>query len=367
MASRFQIIGLVEVHGNGSAFHQAIRNFVGNTHFYYHSPCMEGGTIRGERGGAAFLVSKEVLRSYTGGALPSLREFVEIIEDGRVIKLGLKSQTQKTLEVILVHNYKLSCQTMKRTEQIMKDNVRNGTPTFLVGDFNLYALGERKIKIPDPQAPHLLEANGEFVEVGKDDEANLRPFENRWNRIFENLIEIVSPMPTRFSQSDLTLTRIDRGFTNIPRSAMPEMKHIPGVDKDPIYWHANGISDHAPTFYIIQCRRSLPTEEQPLKAEWTKHPAYKEHFDLLHNKAELDEFPIAKQSELFKEMMRDACKFVRDKLFDEDPNSLNNTLIRLGSISRCVYSGDCKLTKTLLGFLTWPKTILGLVKMDSLN
>jgi hypothetical protein len=119
LAQRFQIIGLLEVHGTGSAFNQAIRRMIGKTHVYFHSPCMEGGTIRGERGGAAFLVSKEVLSSYTGGALPPLREFVEIIEDGRVIKLGLKSPLQKPLEVILVHNYKLSCQTMKKIEMIM--------------------------------------------------------------------------------------------------------------------------------------------------------------------------------------------------------------------------------------------------------
>ncbi len=86
-----------------------------------------------------------------------------------------------------------------------------------------------------------------------------------------------------------------------------------------------------------------------MKVEWTKHPAFKEHFDLLHNEAELDELLIAEQNVLIKELMRDAGKYVRDKLFDEDPNSLNNTLIRLGSISRCVWAGDCKLAKTLLG------------------
>ena len=80
MAQRFQIIGLLEVHGTGSAFNQAIRRMVGKTHVYFHSPCMEGGTIRGERGGAAFLVSKEVLSSYTGGALPPLGNLLRLLK-----------------------------------------------------------------------------------------------------------------------------------------------------------------------------------------------------------------------------------------------------------------------------------------------
>ena len=107
----------------------------------------------------------------------------------------------------------------------------------MCGDFNLDPPGERRISVANP---------GPMPAVGEERDRHAKPFQARWEAIFEGLTEIKCPMPNHFHKPDLTASRLNRIFINIPRSAINLFKHNAGIIKDPVTWHSKGLSDHSP-------------------------------------------------------------------------------------------------------------------------
>ena len=340
LANRFQFLALLETHGTTFGFDQALKD-LRRSHFWFHSSFVDcGGICRSDAGGMAMVIPKDLVHAYDPVAT-SIKEFVQEIVGGRILRIKLAGCGRKPINWFVVHNFGLEKKHIDLLESSIKRCVDRNELVVLNGDFNLYAKGEQKISVADPVA-------GGLHAFGDDQAHAIRPFQRRWQRIFDLLTEVTSTVPTRYNSSDFTLTRIDRTFSSAPRSSLPEMRHEVGAVGDPIDWHARGISDHTPNFWKVSNKPRGNQKSQRLKKEWCSHPLFKVRLEALVAEAELDKFPLHERNELFKEFMRDAALAVRDKLFLDSPNSINNSLIRLGSIARAVWQADPNLATRLL-------------------
>ena len=340
---RYQFLAVLETHGTSKLINQNFRPLVGRTHKVFHSAVEDsGGSKKTDSGGIALFVPLNVLDAFHVATTP-LKELVQVLVPGRALRLGLDGGGGRPLSAFFVHNFGISLQQMIAIQDSIKQDIADERCVVLVGDFNLYASGERRIMVPKPEC-------GALYSSSDAGEHSIRPFQARWQRIFDSLVELKSPLPTRFASHDSSLVRIDRGFTNCARSGIPLMCHNIGVIKDPLFWHVQGMSDHAPWFWEVTPRRVKQEGNLTLKKEWLAHPSFKVRFDEIVQEAELGQCPLAERNILIKGYIRTCALHARDVLFVDEPNSINNILLRLGSISRAVWLGDKRLAEILLSY-----------------
>ena len=173
----------------------------------------------------------------------------------------------------------------------------------LIGDFNLEAAGSHRIKVDRPEARPLGEP------------PHFRPNQIRWQRVFDQLTEIHTPMPTHFYFQQSFLNKIDRIFTSVPRSALVLFVSTAGVIKDPTFWFGRSLSDHAPIFWSLSAPSSCAGVSNRIRPEWAEHPRYKERLQALCNAANISNVPLANRRALIVDFMRDAATSARDFLF----------------------------------------------------
>jgi len=211
----------------------------------------------------------------------------------------------------------------------------------LIGDFNLELASDRRVKIDVPMHSWDEEASRPPAI------SHSRPFQTRWGRIFDRFMEIKSTQHTHLISESFTVNRIDRAFIFAPRSAMPHTHCDSGVVRDPVYWYSKRLSDHCPLFLKLKPRLALPPEQLRLKPAWCKHPAYVNRLEALCVAGKVDEMPVNLRSPVIKGFMRDAALKARDVLLATSPESGDNQLLRLNSISRAIWNSDSALAEIL--------------------
>ena len=272
-------------------------------------------------------------------------ELCEVLVPGRAARVELKDGN-KSFACIFVHNFGLSSQDVNRIcNSIKKDRLRaHNDPTMfgglLLGDFNIPPEDEPPVILSKPVSPH---PQGGYQPLS----SSARPFQRRWNQIFESLVEVKTSVPTHFHMHDLTVNRIDRAFWILPRSCMIHLSFSAGVTGDPVAWSTRGMSDHSPIFVSSSPIQRKRSGNLPLKKEWCRHPLFESRLSNILEDACLGDMEIEERRELILEAMRETALFVRDYLFVNDPASKPNTLLRLSSIARAVWYNDLKLAKIL--------------------
>jgi len=247
-----------------------------------------------------------------------------------------------------VHNYGLSPSQMRVVEDSISLDISGAVrapqheSVALIGDFNLELASDRRVKIDVPTHTWDEEASRPLAI------SHSRPFQARWGRIFDSFMEVRTTQHTHFISGSLTLNRIDRAFIFAPRSAMPHTHCDSGVVRDPVYWYSKRLSDHCPLFLKLQPRLSLPPQQLRLKPAWCKHPAYVSRLEALCAAGKVDEMPVNLRSPIIKGFMRDAALKARDVLLATSPESSDNQLLRLNSISRAIWNSDSALAEILV-------------------
>ena len=264
--------------------------------------------------------------------------------DGRAVSLSFSSSAAKCVEILFVHNFGLSTaitsQLVSRIKQAKArcDSNPSSHALCLFGDFNLTPRGSSSISLLDSAT-----ISGAFKN-----RVLPRPHEHTWNALFDQLIEVDFPIPSHINSASLSLSRINRMFVSLPRSAVSLVKFSAGIRRDPAWYEAKRLSDHAPIFMHLSVFAPKPRQQLRLKPQWCKDPAFKQRLDALCAAVNWEALTLDEQSITLKEFQRDAALFVRDKLFAQDPEDPQCVLMRLSSIARCVWMCDLKLYKILI-------------------
>ena len=189
------------------------------------------------------------LKSDDGSLLPlsssPLRaglNLVKVLVPGRCMCLRVwDPRGIKSCVVYNTHSFGFSGMDMSKIEGSLRIDIANvradltNSSLILIGDFNLHPEDEPKVKVDCPTLP-------------VDSATEGRPLAARWYRIFDSMVEIKFPLPNHFCSANSTLNKLTRMFLFVGRSVLPLLAHQAGVVKDPINFHARGLSDHAPSF-----------------------------------------------------------------------------------------------------------------------
>jgi len=345
LVRRFVVIALQEVHGDDVLLLLQKQGLLRSHVFLSSHPLDNNGEVKGDSGGVAFLADRRLAFKDSDGVLyplaqlptSSLHLWSEVLAPGRCLRARFwDPKGVKSIIAFVVHNYALTSGVMLRIENSLRRDITlaqsdaANNSVLLVGDFNIHPVDEPKIRVDSPCRP------GIFTSYNA-------PFASRWERIFDDFTEIVFPHPNHFCSANCTLNKLTRLFVLVSRSVLPLLMHQSGIIRDPIYFDAHKLSDHAPSFWSVSILQRPRNHVQRISPVWCSHPAYKKRMEALCSAAKLDNLPVKERSILIKEFARDAAIHARDVMFESVPNSKVSVLIRLSSISRAVWSGDMRL------------------------
>ena len=344
LCRKFCIVCLQETHGTEvSALLQS--SGILRSHVFLPSGFMRDGQFCGDAGGVGILVDKGLfLKSDDGSLLPLSStpvvialNLVKVHVPGRCMSIRVwDSRGAKSCVVYNTHNFGLSGMEMSRIERALMTDMATiridmtNSSLILNGDFNLHPADEPKIKVDCP------EVLGSFT-------CPTGPLANRWYKMFDMMVEIKFPLPNHFCSANNTLNKLTRMFLFVGRSVLPLLAHQAGVLKDPIFFHARGLSDHAPSFWKFSTRLKPKGKVQCLQHQWCRHPAYRKRMDDLCHATNLSSLPVESRSVLLKTFIREASLHARDCMFEDLPNGHTSRLLRLSSIARVVWQKDLKL------------------------
>ena len=95
-----------------------------------------------------------------------------------------------------------------------------------------------------------------------------------------------------------------------------------------------------------------------IKKDWCQHPSFAARVADLSAAVSFSELSVPEESRMIKFIYRDAAKYARNIMLVESPADIHNVMLRLSSISRCVWSKDSDLANTLLTFSELARTHL---------
>jgi hypothetical protein len=201
LCKEFSVIGVVEAHGCLISLRTSLARCL-RTHTLYCSHAKDtNGNILNSLGGICVLVAKTLFA-------PPLAPTVvfQDVSEGRAVQLGVhNAEGTKHFDVFFVHNFGFNALTttalIKRIDDCRKLCVAHPhtNSMALMGDFNLEPKGSLKISLLDasslsrflpPQVPP-------------------RPFESKWNVLFDKLVEVDFPFPSHVNSYSLVLSRIN--------------------------------------------------------------------------------------------------------------------------------------------------------------
>ena len=345
------LVGIFEAHGSKAAIDMLVKQI--KSHVVLSFPCKEKGSYVYGKGGIIILIHKSLVSDHPDDPTFKPRGLCDEIVPGRVVRVTLGSNAI-SFACVFIHNFGITQVQMSKIEKMafrdMKDAAEHphAFAASYMGDFNLPPQGE---------LPHLLASpTPANSNVAPDPTPSTRPFQARWEKMFEGMTEVKFHQNTHFNSFNNSENRIDRVFEIMPKSLTCLLRHSAGTIKDPVFWYNKGLSDHSPVFRSVSlpkshdCSHSSGDEGSVrlrLKKEWCTHPHYIKRmaeFGPIINKAcdDLDE-----KREVLTSIMRESALQARDIIFLEQPNSNFSQLTRLASISRAVWFQDFKLASII--------------------
>ena len=106
-----------------------------------------------------------------------------------------------------------------------------------------------------------------------------RPHQQKWNKLFDALIELHQEDPTHYNAANDTATRIDRGFIATPIWGMLQASLQGATLDDPKKLKQAGVSDHAPTVHIFAKSQPRAARHLPIPSFVTSHPSFRYYFE----------------------------------------------------------------------------------------
>ena len=339
LCKRCQFVALLEVHGTLEALQTVLGPCLKSHELVFHSGCEnKEGNLKEDSGGIALLVARGVL----GKCMSEPSSLV--ISPGRLGRIEVSIEGHSFC-LYPTHNFDISHSQMNNLEKVIQVDIREAKASpsaksvLLLGDFNIEPIGYKRHFIPKPSE------NGE-CELGRG--SRLPAASKRWQRIFDELVEISDGGPTHFYSPQSFVNKIDRIFTSVPATAMGLLSQNFGTIKDPMILYTKELSDHSPIYWVVSTKPSKPKDQQKFKPEWARHPLFKESYEKIIGDAELDSLDLGEKNACIKQVMRVAATQVRDLLFEIDPHSNSSRLLRISSISRAVFTKDANLANILL-------------------
>ncbi len=260
---------------------------------------------------------------------------------GRALRVSVRNAISGcTLIHYNVHNYDLSTSDLNRLLSSLSADLDRAQinpesiSVVLVGDFNLPPGAPMSLLQPVPQSSSCVPA---------------RPFAGRWQQIFNKLLEVHDDVPTHYTSSSKTLSRIDRIFISSPSWMALQLRLNISLKMDPEAVHAEEISDHTPITLPISARDRLDRDAQPIPPHVFKLPGFASWLSTLTDMADLQSLSVLLRLRRFKELMLEAARLTRNDAL------LKGKVIQVmvaRSIARAVWRQDARLAARLVAHST---------------
>lgn len=282
-------------------------------------------------------------------ALAETIDFLTIIP-GRVLHTWVVV-AGRTLNILNIHNYGLSrlqvCRVGELLDDLRDSDANNPMHSFsiAIGDFNYMAKNERTFQVGKPLT----------CATPLPSTCSSTSRHNTWNTYLEKWVEIVQPMPTHFTSSSNSCTRIDRGFFACPGSLLLRLDVSSTVVGTPEGCDSKGLSDHAPVDIVICDKYNSPSSSCPSIPRWVcRHPEFGMHVQKIAEDIDLLSQPVAKRLPLLKKCIREAARCIRDRVIRSEDSSTDKCRLIADSMSRAVWFNDVCLAKKLLNSSSIP-------------
>jgi hypothetical protein len=287
-------------------------------------------------GGLIFMLDKS---KTDAGATIELFEAIP----GRAAKVTVSLGNHSTI-YWNIHNYGFSAaetteliQLIQRDRQAAAQDPQHHS-LWCIGDFNREPPHTPRISISEPSRAY-------YPHIGENTNHN-HGF--KWDALFQDLVEIVSPDPTHLIADSLLLNIIDRAFTSVPSHAWLTVQPAISTLIRPDDAHANGISDHAMLMVSASLRAPPDPETLPIKAEVFKHPEFQRQLQILYDYVPLENLPTWERWETNKTILRQAALRTRDFMLLNDRNSTFSEQMTLSTLTRAIWHNNVPLANLIL-------------------
>ena len=343
----FSIVGILEAKGAEAEIKLLLSQYI-KTHFIFSSVLLDEQGLDYSRGGGVVLLVRHSL--FPISVLDSEfnpNNFFRVIIPGRVLRLTLPGTSNgHSFALNLIHNQAFSREDFNCVEKVIRGDISKSREapcefcSVSIGDFNLQPAGVLPLPTLAPIPPN--------ENVGPQAIVSTRPFQARWEKLFQDLTEIVFAQQTHYNPETSLQNKIDRIFVATSRPGLTHMKHSAGTISESTWWYSKGLSDHAPVFWHPVPLKRAPGSTLRLKKEWCEHPDFAKRVAAFSHIINNSGLPLAEKREAIIRVQRESAIMVRDKLFLDAPESQHSLLTRLASISRAIWYQDVKLASILI-------------------
>ena len=175
-----------------------------------------------------------------------------------------------------------------------------------------------------------------------------RPFQARWQDLFDMFMEIYQSHDTHFNASTQATGRITRAFTAAPTWLLLQLGVKATRIGDPVALHQQCVSDHAPVTITFHVKPQLPPEQRPIPQCVAEHPRFPVVLHQMLHESDLEELALPLRHVRFKELMRQAARQVRNEILANASDDVQLKALQVASIARAVWYNDNALARTLL-------------------
>jgi len=207
----------------------------------------------------------------------------------------------------------------------------------MLGDFNFMADGERRFHAGRPVAAG---ASSAMLSGGA-----LRCL---WHKELTLWVEVAQPFPTNYSAVSRSCARLDRAFSTAPTASVLNLNIVSSVIGSPEEYEASGISDHAP-LEVAFCQKKGATIQAPsIPKHICKMPQFAEIVAKMVDNVALFGLPDHQQLFIYKKLLREASRHVRDFLLTHFPNGNESERMVIDSVGRAIWRQNLPLARTLV-------------------
>jgi len=336
LSTQAHILCFEEVHGHRKEVLFQFRQWLPDWKFWASTVQRNDGSSNFGAGGVLIAVGPGIARQ-------AIAYSPQYLVQGRCLALAIKFPHSLSLNVVALHNFDLTLPQVNAVGRFLERASAEdlvdplSRMSILVGDFNFLAEGEQRFRIGRP-APALSLARP--MPVGTQ--------QRRWMQVLSSWTELAQPLPTHYSASSQSASRIDRGWISCPSNQIVNMDISSSTVGAPEDYEAAGLSDHAPVVFIVTSRCFSPPRPRPLAKFICRDPKFAEMVDIISRSIRLLEQPVANQLFLLNKIILEAARHVRNYSLYHRPDGSDNVRLVIDSISRAIWKQDVRLAKKLL-------------------